>query len=133
MIDRLVQAAQVFNEPMTLGMMMLYVFLFMVCRDSIAKPFLAWLRRGRTDGKAQADKRIVTVPIGVLKELNSIGSALATGYPYGVFRLGDKIGDVTISSQEASWGYMMTEEQLYKLQGALQDMRPFLKGNSDAD
>lgn len=127
MVDRLVQAAQVFNEPMTLGTTMLYVFLFMVCRDSIAKPFVRWLSK-RND--AGVDNHTVTMPMSVLWELWSIGCGLAMGYPYGVFRFGDKVGNVTITSQEETWGYMMTEEQLYKLQGALEDVRPFLEGRA---
>lgn len=73
------------------------------------------------------DGCVVAMPIGVLKELCAIGTAITTGYPYGVFRRQGRIGGVTITSKEEFVGCMVTEKQMYSLRRALHDVRPYLR------
>lgn len=75
-------------------------------------------------------KRMVMISVGVLKELWDIGDAITVGF-YGVFRRQDHIGDVTLTSEEETEGYQVTEKQMYSLRCALHDVQAYLGGDFD--
>jgi len=63
--------------------------------------------------------------VAALRELWAIGNAITAGY-YGIFRRQDRIGDVTITSEGETEGYLVTEKRMYSLWCAVHDAQPYL-------